>query len=136
MKNVVIFGDSYSTFMGEIPKGYGTYYPSLDVTQKEDTWWYKFFSKSRYNLLYNHSWTGATIGYTGYDGCDCSNTKSFIARYRRIRNNLILRRDDIDLIIIFGATNDSWANAPLGDAMLSIGKKKIYIMFFPQYHIL
>ena len=136
MKNVVIFGDSYSTFMGEIPKGYGTYYPSLDVTHKEDTWWYKFFSKSRYNLLYNHSWTGATIGYTGYDGCDCSNTKSFIARYRRIRNNLILRRDDIDLIIIFGATNDSWANAPLGDAMLSIGKKKIYIMFFPQYHIL
>ena len=45
LNNVLIFGDSYSTFDGYIPKGYATYYSSIfreetDVRAVEDTWWY------------------------------------------------------------------------------------------------
>lgn len=39
MKNIVIFGDSYSTFDGYIPKENLTYYPSYNVLEAEQTWW-------------------------------------------------------------------------------------------------
>ena len=46
--NILIMGDSYSTYEGMIPKGYATYYskegradPAYAVTKMnvEDTWW-------------------------------------------------------------------------------------------------
>ncbi len=49
MKNIFIMGDSYSTYRGYIPKGYGCYY-SEDradkpfVTSVTKTWW-KIFEK-------------------------------------------------------------------------------------------
>ena len=39
MKNILIFGDSYSTFKEYIPNGYAVYYPNLDIQKVEQTWW-------------------------------------------------------------------------------------------------
>lgn len=49
MKNIVIFGDSYSTHKNVIPEQNKTFYcdggreegPAVIDMQMEDTWWYK-----------------------------------------------------------------------------------------------
>ena len=107
MKKLLIFGDSYSTFANEIPEGHTTYYPNNDVLKKEDTWWAKFIKRSGYELVYNDSWSGSTICYTGYNNYDCSKTSSFICRYKKLRKDFLLNKKDIDLIIVLGGSNDS-----------------------------
>ena len=114
MKNILIIGDSYSTFNGYIPEGYKTYYPALDVESVEDTWWTKFLKETNSNLVHNNSWSGSTICYTGYAG-DCSQTSSFICRYRKLKESGFFKENEIDTIFVFGGTNDSWADAPLGN---------------------
>ena len=92
MKNILIFGDSYSTYEGYIPDGYPTYYspqgrtegPSVTKMRMEDTWWARCIKEINGNLLLNNSWSGSTIGYKGYCG-DCSQTSSFICRYRTLK---------------------------------------------------
>ena len=63
--NVVIFGDSYSTFSGYVPDGYICYYGSelckTDVTIVEETWWHQLIEETNANLLLNDSWSGSTI---------------------------------------------------------------------------
>ena len=115
MKNIVIFGDSYSTFEGQMPEGYAYYYPKLDVVKKEQTWWSLFLKKTGYNLIRNDSWSGSTVGYTGYNNYDCSKTSSFICRYRKIKASGFFEKNRADTVIVLGGTNDSWADAPLGE---------------------
>ena len=87
--NVLIMGDSYSTYEGYIPEGYATYYSpegrgaDKPVTKMccEDTWWMRFLKATDGTLAQNNSWSGSTICYTGYEG-DCSRSSSFIYRYR------------------------------------------------------
>ncbi len=71
-------------------------------------------SKTGANLLLNNSWSGSTICYTGYNG-DCSDSSSFIYRYRQLKKVDFFEQNQIDTVIIFGGTNDSWSGAPLGD---------------------
>lgn len=118
MKNLIIFGDSYSTFKDYVPEGYSIYYPKLDVDEVNKTWWKLFISKTGYNLIHNNSWSGSTIGYTGYNNYDCSKTSSFICRYKKQKNNGLFN-NDIDLVIVFGGANDSWADSPLGEIKFS-----------------
>ena len=121
--NLMIFGDSYSTYEGYIPEGYGTYYckngredgaPASKI-DFENTWWAKLIKQKNFNLVRNDSWTGSTICHTGYDGADCSKTKSFIFRFHNLLETGFFDNNKIDLLLIFGATNDSWANSPLGE---------------------
>lgn len=121
-RNLMIFGDSYSTYSGYIPQGYGTYYckdgredgaPASKMAF-EDTWWAKLIADKGFHLVRNDSWTGATICHTGYDGADCSKTKSFICRYHNLRDSGFFKNNRIDVLLLFGGTNDSWANSPLG----------------------
>ena len=65
-------------------------------------------------LVLNDSWSGSTIGYTGYEG-DCSTSSSFIYRYRKLMEKGFFAENEMDTILVFGGTNDSWSNAPLGD---------------------
>ena len=49
MKNVLIIGDSYSTFEGHIPSGYEVFYRAggredNDVSRVEETWWHQVVS--------------------------------------------------------------------------------------------
>lgn len=123
--NLIIFGDSYSTYKGHIPEGYAFYYfpepaPSGQEVmnmQLDETWWKRFVKHTGANLVRNDSWSGSTICYTGYEG-DCSTTSSFIYRYRQLRNIDFFEKNKIDTVIVFGGTNDSWCPAELGERKL------------------
>lgn len=112
-KSVSVLGDSYSTFEGFItPKTNYTWYfanPDLkntDVTDVTQTWWHRVVTDKGWKLCMNNSFSGSTICNRGYKGEDYTD-RSFITRM----DNLGCP----DIIFIFGATNDSWAGAPIGD---------------------
>lgn len=111
-KSVSILGDSYSTFEGYVTPSTNElwYYAhpggSTDVNDVSQTWWHRFIKQNGYRLCVNNSYSGATIGYYGYSGNDYS-PRSFITRM----DNLGCP----DILFIFGGTNDSWANAPVGE---------------------
>ena len=101
LKNVLIFGDSYSTFEGYIPVGYITYYSSLgreetDVKSVNETWWYQLLKETDSRLIQNNSWSGSTICYTGYNGSDCSKTSSFICRLKKLQDAGFFKENEID----------------------------------------
>ncbi len=117
--NVLIFGDSYSTFEGYIPKGYNCYYYTYerdvtDVTRLEETWWHQVITETKSSLLLNDSWSGSTVCNTGYSG-DCSKINSFIYRFEKNKAEGFFDKNTIDTVFVFGGTNDSWANSPLGE---------------------
>lgn len=116
IRTVAILGDSYSTFDGYIPEGNACWYFTTpqgdnDVVSVEQTWWHMFCRDCGYDLVLNESYSGSTICNTGYDGADYSD-RAFIKRMR----NVIAGNPD--LIIVFGGTNDSWADAPVGHLRL------------------
>ena len=116
----MIFGDSYSTFSGFVPDNYAVYYsenerPETDVTQVTQTWWHQVCETANLNLILNNSWSGSPIGYTGYDNSDCSKSSSFIYRLRQLIENGFFDKNKIDTVFVFGGTNDSCANASLGE---------------------
>lgn len=125
--NTVIFGDSYSTFLGYIPQGYSVYYTPTreipDVNRVEDTWWHMLTTELEGNIVRNDSWSGSTICYTGYNGVDCSKTSSFIYRINKLESEGFFRDNQLDTVLIFGGTNDNWANAPIGEAKYSDWEK-------------
>jgi hypothetical protein len=67
------------------------------------------------NLVQNNSWSGSTIGYTGYGNSDCSKSSSFIYRFKQLVANGFFKENKIDTVFVFGGTNDSWSDAPLGE---------------------
>ena len=120
LKNVLIFGDSYSTFKGYIPEGYAKYYSDsedapTDVRCVNETWWHQVMTNTESNLVLNNSWSGSTIGFTGYNNSDCSKTSSFIYRIEKLIEEGYFNDNAINTMFIFGGTNDSWSNAPLGE---------------------
>ena len=124
IKNVMIFGDSYSTFEGYIPKGYGIYYTNAghektDVRHVEETWWHRLCKDMDLNLVLNNSWSGSTVGYLGYNDTDCSKTSSFIYRLDRLVEEGFFKENDIDTVFVFGGTTDRWSGNQTGDVMLS-----------------
>ena len=125
---VFILGDSYSTFEGHIPAGYAPYYknsgpyyaqtvrPEIDVSCVEQTWWHRLLAETESTLVRNCSWSGTTICHTGYDGSDCHKI-SFSARLDKLIEEGFFAANPVDTLFVFGATNDSWANSPLGEPM-------------------
>ena len=119
VKNIMIFGDSYSTYEGYIPEGYAVYYSDMecdntDVRKVEETWWHLLCARCNLHLVRNDSWSGSTLCNTGYNG-DCSHSNSFLYRLEKLNENGFFKENEIDTVFIFGCTNDSWANAPLGE---------------------
>lgn len=108
---VSVLGDSYSTFEGFIPEGNETWYMSAtlnrtDVDRVEQTWWWQVIKEGGYKLGINNSWSGATVCNTGYNDKDYTH-ESFVTRS--------LNLGCPDIILICGATNDSWAGVALGN---------------------
>ena len=125
-KNIVIFGDSYSTHASSIPDGYPTYYASNGTPnhtpskmEREQTWWGRLLTITGDNLLLNDSWSGSPVCYTGYNGTDCSKSGSFICRFRNYVKQGFFKENTVDTVFVFGGTNDYWAFAPLGEVKLS-----------------
>ena len=131
MKNILIFGDSYSTFEEYIPNSFATYYPKLDVDNVEQTWWRILADKMGYNILQNNSWSGSTIGYTGYNSTDNSHSCSFIYRYRKMKKAGFFEKNRVDTIFVFGGTNDSCSDAPLGEMKFSDWEENDFFKVLP-----
>lgn len=105
---VAVLGDSYSTFKGAVPAGNAIWYPNkrADVSKVEECWWHLVITGLKAKLEKNESWSGSTVCHTGYRGRNAGYF-SFEARTGRLGNPT--------LILICGATNDSWAGSPIGD---------------------
>lgn len=123
---VAVLGDSYSTFAGFIPNGNACWYNSpadhkrTDVTKVEQTWWWQVANDGGYKLGTIESYSGATICNTGYRDEDYSD-RSFVTRCTNLGNP--------DIILVCGATNDSWANSPIGDYKYA-NWKRVDLYFF------
>ena len=120
LNNVMIFGDSYSTFAGCIPEGYAVYYSGHrdrepDIDSADQSWWGRLINETGATLVRNDSWSGSTVGFTGYNGADTSKTSSFIYRLKKLTAEGFFEKNKIDTVFVFGGTNDSWSNAPLGE---------------------
>lgn len=134
---VFILGDSYSTFEGYIPKEYAFYYSAIsrnetDVVKVDDTWWYPMLLETNSTMVLNCSYSGTTICHTGYDGEDCSN-RSFVARFDCLAESGFFKENKIDTFFLFGGTNDSWANSPLGELKYSDWTKEDMYSTFPAF---
>ena len=133
--NTVIFGDSYSTYEGYIPEVYAIYYTKsqrsdsayLDSVQK--TWWKMLLDETDSNLVLNNSWSGSTVCYTGYLGVD--KNQSFVKRARECLIDGVCNSKKVDTVLIFGGTNDNWANSPLGSEKYENITEKDLESFFP-----
>lgn len=112
--SVTIFGDSYSTFEGYLtPDTMETWYfdrhddpKRTDVSQVRQTWWWQVIDRMGWKLEVNNSWSGSTICNTGYGDADYTH-RSFITRHKSLGSP--------DIILLFGATNDAWCGAPVGE---------------------
>ena len=122
IKNILIMGDSYSTFKGYNPEGYATYYPNnanARVYELRDTWWSKFIEKTSANLILNDSWSGSTVCYTGRNSPEYGYRSSFVNRLHLMIKDGFFEKNEIDTVLIFGCTNDSWlSTTPKGEEML------------------
>lgn len=133
IRTIAILGDSYSTFDGYIPEGYACWYFSVpqgenDVTKVEETWWHQLCASKGYELLLNNSYSGSTVCNTGYDGADYKD-RSFITRMKDCVSGEVMP----DMILIFGGTNDSWANSPIGEPKYSGWTEEDLYSFLPAY---
>ena len=138
-KNVVIFGDSYSTYEGANPEGYAVYYKKQQAEDSpwpmsiNETWWHPLLSETDSNLVINDSWSGSTIGYTGYNGEDLSQTCSFIKRLRNYEEKGFFNDKEVDTVFILGGTNDNWAGAPIGEIKYENWEEKDLYSFLPAF---
>ena len=116
--NVMILGDSYSTFEGCIPEGYASWYSAeagyTDVHSERQTWWYQLAERTKSKLLLNCSFSGTTICHTGYDGEDLKET-SFAGRIKKLIEDAFFEDNRVDTLFIYGGLNDYWAHSPLGE---------------------
>lgn len=110
--SVSILGDSYSTFENCMSpdSNYVWYFrtanPKLtDVDRAEQTWWHRLLADTGMKLELNNSFSGSTISTHGYNGEDYSDRAFF---------NRVDHLGAPDIILVFGATNDSWAGAQVG----------------------
>ena len=135
--NVFILGDSYSTFEGYIPEAYDAYYTARgredsDVCEVNHTWWYRLLEETDANLVKNCSFSGTTICNTGYEGRDCSDI-SFISRMEELFKNNYFEENNVNTFFLFGGTNDSWADSPIGELKYGNWKKEDLFFVLPAF---
>lgn len=116
--NIFIMGDSYSTYEGHIPEGYCTYYSdgrkeSPVVGGVEKTWWKIFSKENKLNIVLNDSFSGSTICNTVREGYALSS--SFVNRIDKYIADGFFAENKIGTMLIFGGTNDSWIDSPVGE---------------------
>ncbi len=117
--NILIIGDSYSTFKGYNPEGYAYWYPQggsggsdTDVKDVCDTWWHKLIKETDSKLILNDSFSGSTICSTERESMP--NTHFNLRVDKMIRGGFF-GENKIDTIFVFGGTNDSWIDSPIGE---------------------
>ena len=119
---IFIMGDSYSTYEGYIPEGYLAYYsdgmerePVVEGVEK--TWWKIFSNENNLNILLNDSFSGSTVCNTVRESLTVES--SFVSRIDKYISDGFFTENKIDTMFIFGGTNDSWIDAPVGELKYS-----------------
>lgn len=117
MKNIFIMGDSYSTYAGHNPEGYNCYYSdtreSAPVVKGVDkTWWKRLEQENNLNIVMNDSFSGSTVCNTVREALSVES--SFVSRMDKYIAEKFFDENKIDTMLIFGGTNDSWIDAPIG----------------------
>ncbi len=130
-KKVSVLGDSYSTFYGYVTPDTNLCWYGVpgerkenDVERIEEIWWHILVSEHGWQLERNNSYSGSTVCHTGYEKADYSD-RSFITRMDNLGNP--------DILFVFGATNDSWAKAPIGDYQYAGWTKDDLYKFRPAF---
>ena len=121
-KNIFIMGDSYSTYKGYNPEEYGSNYSDERkeepvVKGVEKTWWRILANENNLNIVLNDSFSGSTICNTVRE--TLSIESSFISRIDKYTADNFFDENKIDTMFIFGGTNDSWIDAPIGNLKYS-----------------
>ena len=128
--NVLIFGDSYSTFSGAVPEGFHVYYTGKrdaepDLQDANQLWWKLLMAETNSTVLQNNSFSGSTICNTVREWLD--ETTTFIARCDHLSQIGFFKENSVDTVFILGGTNDSWINAPVGEVMFGeIDQQSLY----------
>ncbi len=135
---ITIFGDSYSTFDEYITPSTNEpwyYFPGHekktvqnDVMHPDQTWWWQVIENLGARLERNNSYSGSTIGYTGYivketGKHDNYKPRSFITRAPDLGNP--------DIILVCAGTNDSWCGEELGEEKYSDWEEQDLYTFRP-----
>lgn len=114
-KNIFIIGDSYSTYEGYIPEGYGVYYSDNNLGEGgvRKTWWYIVKETMNCEVVMNDSYSGSTVCTTVRPAQGIK--ASFVKRAEKYIDEGFFEKTPVDTIFIFGGTNDSWIDSPIGD---------------------
>ena len=120
--NIFIMGDSYSTYKGYLPEGNHSYYgdnrkdePIVHGVDK--TWWKTLARMKGLNIVENDSYSGSTVCNTVRETLPLSS--SFVNRMDRYSADDFFAKNEVGTMLIFGGTNDSWINAPIGEIKYS-----------------
>jgi len=130
-----ILGDSYSTFKGWIPVHQDAYYPYPesvpDVQCVEQTWWHQLMQRNNMRLLYNDSYSGATV---------CLNVRptqprsaAFVERMHQTLSASGMKGEKPDCIFLFGCTNDSWIDCEIGEVQYENRTEADLFKVLPAY---
>ena len=135
---ISILGDSYSTFYGCVvpdtnaiwyfPDGHKSAQKGNDVRKVEQTWWHQVVKRLGAKLERNNAYSGATICYTGYRPAEGKPHADYSDRAFITRSNWL---GNPDVILVCGATNDSWCGAPIGDYVFGNWTNKQLYSFRP-----
>ncbi|MBO5295041.1 MAG: hypothetical protein J6B71_07365, partial [Clostridia bacterium] len=125
--NIVIFGDSYSTFPGVVPKDFHVYYTGKrteqpDLQSAEQLWWHRLMTETGSKVVQNNSFSGSSICNTVREWLD--ERSSFLSRFDRLVQEGFFQENEVNTVFILGATNDSWSNAPVGEVQFDHFEKQ------------
>ena len=137
--NVLIIGDSYSTFEKCVPNDYlFWYYENVDngrtdVIKKEQTWWWQLINETDSTLVLNESFSGTTVCNTERPTIPHT---SFIYRLHSLIERGFFKEHTVDTVFVFGGTNDSWIDSPLGEIEYKNFNEENLKEVFPAYSYL
>lgn len=105
-----VLGDSFSSLAGTVDPetNYVWPYESINLTSAEQMWWHKVATTMEWNLDKNNSFSGSLVcNHYEFEGSAHYAPNSFIRRMDNLGNP--------NVILVFGATNDIYQRAALGD---------------------
>lgn len=105
-----ILGDSFSSYEGTVDPDTNDIWPyeHVGMTSPEQMWWHKVATEMEWVMDKNNSFSGSLVSnFDDFNGGDYYGPNSFIRRMDNLGNP--------DVILVFGATNDIYKRAPLGD---------------------
>ena len=78
----------------------------------EKTWWRILARENDLDIVCNDSFSGSTVCNTGREGLPMDAT--FVNRMDKYLSKNFFEKNEINTMLLFGGTNDSWLDCPVG----------------------